>query len=72
MMQLTGAESARFQQGFFSDSLVLLSFSVYLDDIERSQAAYLQEAQHLVKQGNKEKAQLILNKKKLVEKEVSV
>ena len=47
-------------------------FTAYLDSIERSQTTYLQEAQSLARQGNREKAQLALNKKKLVEKEVRI
>jgi len=42
----------------------------YADTIEKIQTSYLQEAQALVKQGEREKAQKMLNKKKLIEREV--
>ena len=45
---------------------------VYANAIERTQNQYLQEAKALLAGGNREKAQVLMSKKKLVEKEVSV
>ena len=44
--------------------------SAYADAIAKSMEEYQEEAACLAKEGNLEKAQVVLNKKKLVEKEV--
>ena len=45
-------------------------FSAYADAIEKTQAQYVQEAKSLVAQGNRDKAQIVMTKKKIIEKEV--
>ena len=52
-------------------SMLFGCFSVeYANAIERCKAMYLQEAGMLVKQGNRDKAQILVTKKKIIEKEV--
>ncbi len=46
--------------------------SAYIDAIDKTKAGFIQEAQHLIKQGNRDKAQIMLNKKKYVEREVGL
>lgn len=42
-----------------------------MEAIQRSQAGYQEEAKVMLAQGNRDKAQILLTKKKLVEKEAS-
>ena len=50
---------------------VFLSFvAAYADAIDRSKHQYIQEAKTLAAQGNRDKAQVLMTKKKLVEREV--
>ncbi|ELU18816.1 hypothetical protein CAPTEDRAFT_161585 [Capitella teleta] len=46
------------------------TLKIYADAIEKTQNVYLQEARSLVQTGNRVKAQTIMTKKKLVEREV--
>ncbi|KAI0228023.1 Coiled-coil and C2 domain-containing protein 1-like [Lamellibrachia satsuma] len=43
----------------------------YMEAIQRSQAGYQEEAKVMLAQGNRDKAQILLTKKKLVEKEIA-
>ena len=49
-----------------------LFYSEYISNIERLQQTYLHDAQGLVKQGSREKAQKQLQKKKIIELEVNI
>lgn len=44
--------------------------AAYLKIIDQTQSSYIAEAKALMKQGNKQKAAIMMSKKKLVEKEV--
>jgi len=45
-------------------------FAAYIDNMLKLLISYQNDAQALAKQGNKDKLQTVLTKKKLVEKEV--
>ena len=51
---------------------MLLVCAVYLETIEKTRAVYQEEAQVMLSQNNREKAQILLTKRKLVEREASV
>ena len=52
-------------------TIVHLFLTAYADSIEKSQNSYIQEAKALAQQGNRDKATILMQKKKLVEKEVT-
>ena len=47
------------------------NFTAYIDNMTKLLATYQNDAKALAKQGNKDKLQTLLTKKKLVEKEVN-
>ena len=51
---------------------MLLVCAVYMETIEKTKAVYQEEAQAMLSQDNREKAQILLTKRKLVEREASV
>ena len=51
---------------------MLLVCAAYLETIEKTRAVYQEEAQAMLSQDNREKAQILLTKRKLVEREASV
>ena len=53
------------------DCLVLYNFTAYMDSMAKLLISYQNDVKVLAKQGNSDKLQTLLMKKKLVEKEVS-